>query len=86
MELEAKRLAYGPGCFSPSDGWVLAQCSPMSLRKVAQPEEDRGWREFRSHDSATEQTETIRRAAPGWRVAYGFIRGKLVQCDLPATL
>lgn len=49
-----------PGCLSPSDGWALAQCSPMSLRKVVPLAEDRGCCEKGgSCDSITESTGTV---------------------------
>ena len=81
VEQEAKRLVFSSGCLSPSDRWELAQCSPMSLRKVVCLAEDRGCCEKGgSRDSITESesesTGTISRAAPGRKVAYGISRGK----------
>lgn len=77
VEQEAKRLAFSPGCLSPSDGWALAQCSPMSLRKVVPLAEDRGCCEKGgSCDSITESTGTVSRVAPGREAAYGVSRGK----------
>lgn len=66
-----------PRCLSPSGGWALAQCSPMSLRKVVPLAEDRGCCEKGgSCDSITESTGTVGLGGGPGRAAYGVSRGK----------